>query len=99
MPVRERKLTVAKLHLNLKAEYFDQIKSGEKADEYRLFTLYWTRRLVGRVFDGIVIKKGYPKSGDASRTLERPWRGFVKQDITHKHFGKKAVTVFAIKVN
>jgi ASC-1-like (ASCH) protein len=61
---------MAKLHLNLKAEYFDQIKSGEKADEYRLCTPYWTRRLVGRVFDGIVLKKGYPKSGDASRTLD-----------------------------
>jgi len=90
---------VAKLHLNLKAEYFDQIKSGVKADEYRLCTPYWTRRLEGRVFDGIVLKKGYPKSGDASRTLERPWAGFTKTPITHPHFGTNPVLVFAIKVN
>lgn len=90
---------MAKLHLNLKAEYFDQIKSGEKIDEYRLCTPYWTKRLMGQVFEGIVLKKGYPKSGDSSRTLERPWAGFAKKSITHPHFGKNPVFVFAIQVN
>ena len=90
---------MARLHLNLKAEYFDQIKSGVKLHEFRLQTDYWARRLMGRSFDGIVLKKGYPKSGDASRTLERPWVGFTKTRITHPHFGADPVLVFAIKVN
>jgi hypothetical protein len=90
---------VARLYLNLKAEYFEQIKSGEKSDEYRLCTPYWTRRLVGRVFDGIVLKKGYPKAGDLDRIVERPWRGIERQIILHPHFGFDPVAVFAIKVN
>lgn len=87
------------LHLNLKAEYFDAIASGEKCEEYRLVTLYWVRRLEGRQFDGIVLKKGYPKRGDSSRMLVRPWAGFITKTIAHPHFGKQPVRVFAIKVN
>lgn len=90
---------MSKLHLNLKAEYFDQISAGVKVYEFRLRTPYWTRRLLGRSFDGIVLKKGYPKAGDAARTLERPWRGFEQQEISHPHFGSAPVSVFAIKVN
>lgn len=97
--IERGKRLVAKLHLNLKGEYFDQIASLEKPDEYRLCTPYWTKRIEGRIYDGIVLKNGYPKAGDASRTLERPWRGYVKRNITHKHFGPKEVTVYAIKVN
>ncbi|RTL29332.1 MAG: ASCH domain-containing protein [Burkholderiales bacterium] len=87
------------LHLNLKAEYFDAIASGEKCEEYRLATAYWARRLQGRQFDGIVLKKGYPKREDASRTLARPWAGFSIKTITHPHFGQAPVQVFAITVN
>lgn len=90
---------MAKLHLNLKAEYFDQIKSGIKPNENRLCTSYWEKRLVGRTFDGIVLKKGYPKAGDVARIIERPWRGFERQVITHPHFGPSPVAVFAIRVN
>lgn len=91
---------MAKLHLNLKGEYFDQIKAGEKVYEYRLQTAYWAKRLAGRTsFDVLVIKRGYPKAGDVSRIFERPWRGFVRQVITHPHFGPKPVAVFAIRVN
>lgn len=61
------------LHLNLKAVYFDAIATGEKREEYRLTTPYWRHRLEGRQYDGIVLKKGYPKRGDSSRTLARPW--------------------------
>jgi hypothetical protein len=90
---------MAKLHLNLKAEYFDQIKAGVKVHEFRLQTVYWVRRLVGRSFDGIVLMKGYPKAGDPDRTMERPWVGVESQEITHPHFGASPVAVFAIRVN
>lgn len=89
----------ALLHLNLKAEYFDAIASGEKREEYRLATPYWARRLEGRQFDGIVLKKGYPKRGDSARTLARPWAGLSIKTITHPHFGQSPVQVFAITVN
>lgn len=96
-----------KLHLSLKAEYFEAIKAGTKTEEYREATEYWTNRLcdswfgaslIHKEFDGIVLTLGYPKSGDPERTLELPWRGFVRKTITHPHFGPDPVEVFAIDV-
>jgi ASC-1-like (ASCH) protein len=48
------------LHLSLKGEYFDAIKDGSKAKEYRLTTDYWRKRLVGREYSQIVLTKGIP---------------------------------------
>lgn len=87
------------LHLNLKGEYFDQIAEGTKKEEYRLYNEYWRKRLLFKRFDGLVIKRGYPKRGDSSKTLERVWRGWTIKEITHPHFGNEQVKVFAIKVN
>lgn len=87
------------LYLILKSEYFDAIASGEKCEEFRLVTPYWRRRLEGREFSGIVLKKGYPKRGDDARTLTRPWRGLEVKTITHPHFGIDPVQVYSIKVN
>jgi hypothetical protein len=87
------------LHLNLKAEYFDAIVRGEKKDEYRLYNAYWIKKIVGNEFDVIVLKKGYPKSTDTTRIIERPWRGYSVVQIKHRHFGPKLVKVFCIKVN
>lgn len=87
------------LHLNLKKEYFEQIKSGEKEFEFREITPYWRKRLTGKTFKRIIIKSGYPKRGDPDRTLIRPWRGFIIKTIKHEHFGNRATKVFAIKVN
>lgn len=94
---------MADLILPLKAEYFDQIARGEKAEEYRLVTPYWTGRLIGaagahRCFDRIVLTKGYPKRSDDSRRLIRRWNGFVRKTLTHPHFGPDPVQVFAIDV-
>ena len=90
---------MAFLHLNLKGEYFDQIASGEKVEEYRLVNAYWQKRLFFKRYEGIVIKKGYPKKDDSSRTIERFWRGWKIKTITHPHFGPDPVEVFAIRVN
>lgn len=87
------------LHLPLKAVYFHEIKSGTKKLEYRLRTKYWKERLVGREYDEVHIKLGYPKSDDHERIVIRPWNGYLKQSIQHEHFGNEAVNVFAIKVN
>ena len=86
------------LHLNLKAEYFNDIESGNKAEEYRLCTPYWTKRLVGRKYDTIVLKRGYPRKDDRASHLIRPWKGYTAKTITHPHFGDKPVEVFAIDV-
>jgi hypothetical protein len=83
----------------LKAEYFDAIRDGSKIEEYRLCTDYWHSRLQMTEYDKIVLTKGYPKRTDASRRLERPWRGYSVKTITHPHFGAAPVIVYAILVN
>ncbi|VVE78132.1 ASCH domain-containing protein [Pandoraea sputorum] len=87
------------LTIPVKGIYFDQIKAGTKPFEYRLRTPYWSKRLVGRAYDRVVLTRGYPKATDAERRLELPWRGFKEQTITHPHFGAEPVQVFAIRVD
>lgn len=86
------------LHLSLKAEYFDAIRDGTKAREYRLVNDYWTKRLIGRAYSRIVLTKGYPARDDHTRRLARVWRGYEVQTIQHPHFGPDPVRVFAIDV-
>lgn len=87
------------LTLPIKLEYFDQIKSGEKLEEYRLYNDFWRKRIEGKQFESILITKGYPKKDDHERRIKRPWRGYKVKTIKHPHFGKEPVKVFAIKVN
>jgi len=87
------------LTLPLIGEYFEAIRDGSKVEEYRLVNDYWTKRLVGRTYDRIVLTWGYPKVNDTSRRLERPWKGFVKKPILHRHFGPLPVFVYAIDVS
>jgi hypothetical protein len=86
------------LHLNLKGVYFDAIKAGTKTREYRLAST-WLRRLEGKTFDRVILKRGYPRSSDLERHLFRPWRGWELEMIQHPHFGNTAVVVCAIVVN
>lgn len=89
---------MSKLVLPLNGIYFDEIKAGTKLFEYRLRTPYWRRRLEGRMFDAVVITKGYPPAADTERRMEFPWRGYEEQTITHPFFGPAPVDVFAIRV-
>ena len=86
------------LRLNVCAKYWHQIESGQKKEEYRLFKPYWIKRL-NKQYDEIHICLGYPKSGDKSKTLIRPWKGFSIKEIQHEIFGNKKQKVFAIIVN
>jgi len=85
-----------KLVLNVKREYFEQIRDGGKTEEYRLVHPYWIKRLEGKMFSGVEIRCGYPKKGDSSRIICKPYTGWTKTYITHKHFGELPVHVFAI---
>jgi len=86
------------LVLPLKREYFEQIKHGEKPEEFRLCTPYWAKRLEGREYGWVVLTLGYPAKDDSERRLARPWRGFIKKRITHPHFGGAPVNVYEIDV-
>ena len=86
------------LVLPLKGIYFDDIRAGTKPWEYRLRNEYWTKRLVGRVYDRIILTKGYPRIDDMARRLVLPWKGYVEMTLQHPHFGQDPVEVFAIDV-
>ena len=85
------------LTLAVKAEYFDQIKRGEKTEEYRERKHYWVRRLHSNDYTHIVITKGYPKKDDLSRRMVFPYNGYVEKTIEHPHFDG-AVDVYAIQL-
>lgn len=87
------------LTLNLKAEYFEQIKAGSKKYEFRLTSKFWRTRIEGRHYTAIRIRLGYPKTGDRTREITRPWLGYEIQNIQHELFGPAPVEVFAIRVN
>lgn len=89
---------MADLILPVKRIYFEQMRDGTKPDEFRLVNDYWTKRLLGRSYDRVIVTLGYPKADDAERRLVRPWRGFTQQTITHPHFGPSPVEVFAIHI-
>ena len=86
------------LTLPVMAVYFDAIRSGTKAEEFRLCTPYWRKRLEGRTYDRIALTKGYPAADDFTRRLYLPWRGYRVTTIQHEHFGPSPVEVFAINV-
>lgn len=90
---------MANLVLPLKGEYFDAIKCGAKAEEFRLQTPYWIKRLAKMQHgDTITLTLGYPPRGDTARRLTLPWRGMRHTTIVHPHFGDARVDVFAIDV-
>ncbi|MCM7023999.1 MULTISPECIES: ASCH domain-containing protein [Enterobacter cloacae complex] len=90
---------MANLQLAVNGEYFDQMKSGEKTEEYRLVTSFWSKRILARNYDRLIITRGYPKRDDASKRIDVPYAGYEVKVITHPHFGPEPVKVFAIKVN
>lgn len=87
------------LHLPLKELYFLQIVEGEKLEEYRLKNDHWTKKLVGRHYDAMLLTLGYPKACDTSRRIVLPYFGYVEKTICHPHFGGDPVQVFAIDVS
>lgn len=86
------------LVLPVKQIYFDDIKAGSKGEEFRLVTPYWSKRLIGKTFDRVIVTLGYPRADDMERRQIFPWQGYAKIRKTHPHFGPDEVEVFAIKL-
>lgn len=87
------------LQLALKSGYFEDVKSGIKHEEFRLYNDYWKKRLIGRNYENLILTKGYPKRTDESRIMRFKYCGYTVKTITHHHFGRKPVKVFAIHIN
>ncbi|MFA4928254.1 MAG: hypothetical protein WC558_07040 [Patulibacter sp.] len=93
------------LVLHVKKIYFDQIKSGEKIEEYREVKPYYKKRLEDKEFSGVIIIWGYPSRHTDENTIVFPWNGFTKKSITPittgtvSIFGPDPVEVYAIVLN
>ncbi len=89
------------LTIPVKAVYFDQIVSGEKLEEYRKITPYWTRRIDRRSYDNVVLTRGYPKDGGIEGITRHTvkWNGYRTTAINHPHFGPEPERVYAIDVS
>lgn len=77
------------LHLVLKHKWFDMIERGEKPEEYREITPYWTRRI--GIYDYVVFHRGY-----TSRTLIRRFLS-VHVGTGNPKWGAPAHPVYIIK--
>ena len=84
------------LYLSVKKKYFDQIKANTKKEEFRVIKPYWIKRLQGVDYDFIEIMCGYPKKGDTSKRINRPYKGYVKKIVEHPEWNNKPTPVFAI---
>jgi len=86
------------LYLPLKRKWFDEIKSGVKKFEYRLYNDHWKKRLIGKEFTKIILTLGYPKKDDHERRIEKPFKGFHVITMQHTEFGDEPQKCFAIYV-
>lgn len=84
------------LTLNLKKKYFEEIKQGIKKEEYRLCTPFWKKRILGKKFEKVIIKLGYPKNSEKEKIIIFDWNGFEVKKIIHENFGELPVEVFSI---
>lgn len=86
------------LKLAVRKEYFEQIESGIKKEEYRLIKPYWIKRL-SKNYDEVWITLGYPKKSEREKILKFKYKGFEIKKIRHKEFGIEDVEVYAIKLS
>jgi hypothetical protein len=89
-------VSVRTLHLHLKYEYFDAIKSGEKAEEFRDINL-WKKRLDKHEYKFIRLYRGYQKVSPET-VIDLPYKGYKHKTITHPHFQNRQTVVCAIDV-
>ena len=86
---------MAKLFMTIKKQYFDEILSGKKKEEYRLVKPHWVNKLVGKEYTHIIFQNGY--SRNAPR-IEAEYLGYEVKNIKHEFFGNEDVSVFALKL-
>jgi ASC-1-like (ASCH) protein len=87
------------LHLHVKKQYFDEVKSGKKRSEYRIVCDYWKKQIEGMQFDLIAYHFAYPKKDDLTATIYLKWNGYEKGYVRHPHFGRETKFVYIIDVS
>jgi len=86
---------MAKLFMTIKRQYFDEILSGKKKEEYRMVKSHWVDKLIGKEYTHIIFQNGYNRNAPR---LEAEYMGYEIRNILHDFFGNDEVTVFALKL-
>ena len=86
------------LYLHVPRKHFDQIKSGNKKEEYKAWNIYWKKRIIGVPFEAVEISYGDPKAGTGER-ITFAWDGYEKKILEVKLCKKGAYLYFAISLN
>ena len=76
------------LHLTLKRNWFEMIRSGVKMEEYRDCKPYWAKRLENKTYDVVEFRNGYRPD---SPCVIRPFEGCVIRegpDACHPDWGE-----------
>lgn len=87
------------LTLHLKKKWWDQIHSGKKKAEYRLATPYWKKRLEGRDYEHIILKLGYPKEDNDSRSMIFAWNGASLTNVISSEWNYESKRVYEIPLS
>ena len=76
---------MAKLFIIIKGEYFNQILSETKKEEYRIVKPFWAKKIIDKKYSHIIFQKGYNKN---TPRIEAEYLGYEIRKINHKHFGE-----------
>lgn len=72
---------------------FNEITLGDNPYSYVIANKYWKNRLKNEKYSSLILKT------NCSQRIEMPYLGFEKQVIQRKHFDKKPVEIFAIRIS
>lgn len=86
---------MAKLFIIINKQYFDEILSGTKKEEYRIVKPHWVNKIAGKKYSHIIFQNGYRRD---SQRLEAEYLGYEVRNIRHEFFGNDDVCVFALKL-
>ncbi|MEI6747336.1 MAG: hypothetical protein WCL34_15340 [Methylococcaceae bacterium] len=72
---------------------FNEIQSGNNPYHYVMANKYWKKWLQNKKYSSLILKT------NCFQSMEIPYLGFEKQVIQRKHFDKKPVKIFAIRIS
>ena len=89
------------LVLSVTTGIFNEIKSGAKVHEYRPYSNFWKRQLLGKSFTHIAIICGRKRISKNQKMMVFEWQGYEVKSIQQarsNQAGLEAVEVFAMRL-
>lgn len=81
--------------MTIKRQYFDEILSGKKKEEFRMVNPHWVDKIIGKEYTHIIFQNGYNRNAPR---LEAEYMSYDIRNIRNDFFGNDEVTVFVLKL-